>query len=139
MRSNAHSSNPVLDPVQKIELEVHEDSRGRLISVESAAEIIPFTPVRVFFIYDVPAGAERANHAVDCRLFIMALKGTARLTEFRGDERIQWDLQPVSGLLIPSLRYFVISDFQPGTVLAVFASKTYNETRYFDLAGLEEL
>ena len=127
----------VPEPVREIELRVFKDSRGKLLPIEKAAGNLPFDPVRIFFIRDVPGGISRGNHAVDCRLFIMVLEGSAVLTEYRGPEMIPWELHPGKGLLIPEQRFIVISEFMPDTILAVFASKRFNETRYFDFTEVK--
>lgn len=126
-------------PVQVVDITRHRDVRGTLTAIEKAAGLIPFDPVRTFFISDVPAGASRANHAVNCELFIMVLVGGAVLTEFQGTNQQSWPMTVDQGLLIPSFRYIVVSDIQPSTILAVFASKKFAETSYYTQAEAELL
>ena len=126
-------------PVQVVDITTHRDERGTLTAIEKAVGLIPFDPVRTFFIADVPAGASRANHAVNCELFIMALVGGAVLTEFNGVNQQSWSMTLDQGLLIPPFRYIVVSDVQPGTILAVFASKNFADTTYYTQAEAELL
>lgn len=126
-------------PVQVVDITRHRDVRGTLTAIEKAAGLIPFDPVRTFFIADVPAGASRANHAVNCELFLMVLVGGAVLTEFKGSSQQSWPMTVDQGLLIPPFRYIVVSDLQPGTILAVFASKNFADTRYYTQAEAEQL
>lgn len=130
-RDTAWLPDVAYEAVREIDLQVHADARGKLVALEKSAGILPFDPVRVFFIYGVPEGAGRANHAVDTQLFIMALSGQAMLTEFAADQEKQWRVRPERGLLVPALRYFELSAFEPGTILAVLAPRRFEETRYF--------
>src|SRR5947208_3354673 len=57
-----------------IELDVHADPRGSLIALEKA-QGLPFALTRVFCIFDVPPGLERANHAVSAHTFLLAING----------------------------------------------------------------
>ena len=51
-----------LDLCRVIELPRFGDLRGNLTSLQSEIEI-PFELRRIFFLYDVPGGAERGGHA----------------------------------------------------------------------------
>ena len=52
-----------------------EDNRGNLSVVEN--DVIPFEIKRVYYLYDVPAGAERGGHAhIDQKEFLIALSGS---------------------------------------------------------------
>jgi len=119
------------DLIREIELPISEDERGKLIAIENAPGMIPFDPARIFFISNVPVDAERANHAVDCPLFLTALTGGAVLTEYVDGRSESWRLRPVKGLLIPAMRFIRIHHFEENTLVAGFAPKRYSETKYF--------
>lgn len=119
--------------IREIELTIHEDKRGKLIVIEKDPGLIPFDPVRVFFLYDVPGGQTRGGHAVDCSLFIIALEGEASLLEYRNNEKHILRIVPGLGFLIPPHCYFSLADFHKGTILSVFAPKQYKDTKYFTL------
>ena len=52
-----------------------EDPRGNLSVIEH--EVVPFDIKRVYYLYDVPAGAERGGHAhKKLQQFLVALAGS---------------------------------------------------------------
>ena len=52
-----------LNSCRIIDLPKFSDPRGNLTFIESDRHI-PFTIKRVFYLYDVPGGADRAGHAL---------------------------------------------------------------------------
>ena len=51
-----------------------QEPRGNLSVIES--DVIPFEIKRVYYLYDVPAGAERGGHAhKNLKQFLIALSG----------------------------------------------------------------
>ena len=52
-----------------------EDPRGNLSVIEK--EVVPFEIKRVYYLYDVPAGAERGGHShKEQQEFLIALSGS---------------------------------------------------------------
>ena len=59
-----------------IDLPKINDPRGNLTFLEGGRHI-PFQVKRVFYLYDVPGGAERAGHALKtCEQFLIAMSGS---------------------------------------------------------------
>jgi hypothetical protein len=53
------------------------DPRGNLTFVEGGG-LVPFDIKRVFYLYDVPGGADRGGHALKlCHQFLIARSGNA--------------------------------------------------------------
>jgi hypothetical protein len=120
-----------LDACRVIELPRIESVAGAITPVEGNAEI-PFALERVFFIYDVVAGAERGGHAH--RLLeqvYVAVMGSFRVVLDDGRERRSVDLrQPNVGLYVPTMVWSELVDFASGTIAVVLASRAYDESEY---------
>ncbi|NQV03778.1 MAG: WxcM-like domain-containing protein [Bacteroidia bacterium] len=130
MKKNPRLIEPESQEILGITLQVHEDHRGKLLAIEKDINLIPFDPIRVYFIYDVASGQRRGGHAVDCPLFILTLQGEASLLEYQRDEKKILPLKPGLGYLVPANRQFELINFHRGTVLSVFAPKQYKDTNY---------
>jgi len=133
-----HTDKPT--DLRTIDVPIYTDKRGSLLAVENSPECIPFDPVRIFYLLDVPPGSQRACHAASCELFILALAGEARLTNIhRQAGAREWLLNSrTSGLYIPAYRYIELSDFGEDTVIAVCASKSMQHTRHYSLKEMQE-
>ena len=51
-----------VDDARLLDLDRIQTGVGDLVVVEES-EVIPFTPLRVYYLYDVPDTAERGEHA----------------------------------------------------------------------------
>ena len=61
---------------QLIELPKINDPRGNLTFIEGGRHV-PFAIKRVFYLYDVPGGADRGGHALrSCHQFLIAMSGS---------------------------------------------------------------
>ena len=59
-----------------IDLPKVNDDRGNLTFIEGRRHV-PFAIERVFYVYDVPGGSQRAGHALkSCEQFIIAISGS---------------------------------------------------------------
>ena len=68
--------NVSLTDCKIIDLPKVADPRGNLTFIENHRHI-PFAIQRVFYLYDVPGGAERAGHALKkCHQFLIAMSGS---------------------------------------------------------------
>jgi hypothetical protein len=118
--------------VRSLSVPAHDDARGRLYAIEQSAPL-PFMPVRMFMICDVPAEQVRARHAVSCHEFLWMLRGSCTATV---DDGIKTATVPLKaegpGLLVAAGVWMELRAFSNDAALSVFASKTYAETRYFD-------
>src|SRR2546421_8074098 len=70
-----------------IELPKITDPRGNLTFIEGARHI-PFAVKRVFYLYDVPGGADRAGHALKkCHQFLIAMSGSFAVVVYNAREK----------------------------------------------------
>ncbi len=115
-----------------IELPKISDVRGNLTFVESGRHV-PFDLKRVYYLYDVPGGAERGAHGhKDLEQFIVALSGSfdVLLDDGHNKKRIQMN-RPYYGLYVCPMIWRDITNFSSGAVCMVFASEYYDEADYF--------
>lgn len=107
------------------------DERGKM-SVLEADEALPFSPKRVFYIYDVPANQIRGQHANTKTKFVMvAIKGSVKVTVSNGQEEESFILDnPSKGLFLDSNTWKTMSDFSNDSALLVIASAKYDKEEY---------
>jgi len=107
-----------------------EDPRGNLSVIEK--DIIPFDIKRVYFLYDVPSGAERGGHAhKQMKQLLVALSGSFQVILKNGiDIRYITLNNPTKGLLINPGIWREIVDFSSGAVCLAVVSTTFDEDDY---------
>ena len=107
-----------------------EDNRGNLSVIEN--DVIPFEIKRVYYLYDVPAGAERGGHAhIDQKEFLIALCGSFAVVLNDGQNQQIVSLnKPYEGLLINQGIWRELNNFSSGSVCLVIASAVYDEQDY---------
>ena len=107
-----------------------EDPRGNLSVIEK--EVVPFEIKRVYYLYDVPAGAERGGHAhKKLQQFLVALSGSFDVILNDGkEEKIVTLNKPFEGLLITNGIWRELKNFSPGAVCLVVASDVFEEADY---------
>lgn len=107
-----------------------EDPRGNLSVIEN--DIIPFGIKRVYYLYDVPSGAERGGHAhKDQSEFLIALSGSFDVVLNDGKDKKMVTLnRPNIGLLIPTGVWRELYNFSSGSVCLVLASAVFDEDDY---------
>lgn len=107
-----------------------EDRRGNLSVIEN--NTIPFEIKRVYYLYDVPAGAERGGHAhKELQQFLVALSGSFDVILNDGKEETIINLsKPYEGVLIPRGVWREIKNFSSGAVCLVVASEVFKESDY---------
>lgn len=116
--------------IQLISLPKIEDPRGHLSVIEN--DTIPFEIKRVYYLYDIPSGAERGGHShKELQEFLIALSGSFDVVLNNGqDERIETLNKPNVGLLIKSGIWRELKNFSSGAVCLVVASDVYIEEDY---------
>ena len=68
-----------LEQCRIVQLPKVSDPRGNLTFLEGGTHV-PFSIARVFYLYDVPGGSERAGHALrSCEQFLIAMSGSSLL------------------------------------------------------------
>ena len=115
-----------------IELPKIEDPRGNLTVIEGNKHI-PFEMRRVFYLYDVPGGSERAGHALkSCEQFLIAMSGSFDVILYDGKNNQRFHMnRSYYGLYIPPLIWREIDNFSSGAVCLALASEPYDESGYY--------
>lgn len=118
------------DKIQIIAIPKIEERRGNLSVIEN--NTVPFDIKRVYYLYDVPAGAERGGHAhKNLRQFLVALSGSFDVVLKDGKkEQIITLNKPYEGLLINAGIWRELQNFSSGSVCLVIASEVYVEEDY---------
>ncbi len=115
-----------------VDLPKVHDARGNLTFVEGTRHV-PFAIERVYYLYDVPGGAERGGHAHrELRQLIIAMSGSFDVILDDGAERKRVHLnRSYYGLYVPRLIWRELDNFSSGSVCLVLASNRYDEADYF--------
>jgi hypothetical protein len=92
----------------------------------------PFEIARVFYLYDIPAGAHRGGHAHRVlEQVVVAVMGSITVELDDGRERRTIDLrQPDIGLYVPQMLWSELVDFASGSIAVVLASIAFDEGEY---------
>lgn len=114
-----------------IDLPVVHDQRGNLTVVEAERQV-PFDIRRVYYLYDVPSGSERAGHAHrTLQQLIIAASGSFSIHLDDGHRQESVFLnRSHKGVLLKSMVWRVIDNFSSGAVCLVMASAHYDESDY---------
>jgi len=115
-----------------VELPKIDDPRGSLTFIE-ADRHIPFSFQRVYYLYDVPGGAERGGHAHKAlHQLIIAMSGSFDIHLDDGLEKKTVHLnRSYYGLYVPPMIWREIDNFSSGSVCMVLASDYYDEADYY--------
>jgi hypothetical protein len=115
-----------------IELPKITDPRGNLTFIE-AGRHVPFAIKRVFYLYDVPGGADRAGHALKaCHQFLIAMSGSFDVVVYDGKEKRRFHLnRSYYGLHLPPMIWREMDNFSSGAVCLALASEPYDEKDYY--------
>ncbi|MCS6958963.1 MAG: FdtA/QdtA family cupin domain-containing protein [Pseudanabaenaceae cyanobacterium SKYGB_i_bin29] len=117
---------------QIIELPKITDPRGNLTFIEELKHV-PFEIKRVYYLYDVPGGAERAGHALKtCQQFLVAMSGSFDVIVDDGYHSQKFTLnRSYYGLYIPPMTWRVINNFSSGAVCMAIVSTLYDPDDYY--------
>ena len=115
-----------------IDLAKVSDPRGSLTFIEENRHI-PFPIKRVYYIYDVPGGAERGGHAhKDLQQLVIAASGSFDVIVDNGTTRDRFHLnRSYFGLYIGQRVWREMDNFSSGSVALVLASNYYDEDDYY--------
>lgn len=107
-----------------------EDPRGNLSVLEE--NTIPFEIKRVYYLYDVPSGAQRGGHAhKNQQEFIIAVSGSFEVVLNTGTaEKVYHLFKPNEGLYVPVNTWRELRNFSSGSVCLVVSSATFDELDY---------
>jgi dTDP-4-dehydrorhamnose 3,5-epimerase-like enzyme len=108
------------------------DPRGNLTFIEGGSHI-PFNIQRVYYLYDVPGGAERGGHAhKNLYQLIIAISGSFDVVLTDGKEKKRFHLnRSYEGLYVPTMLWRELDNFSSGSICMVLASNTYDEADYY--------
>ena len=107
-----------------------EDPRGNLSVIEN--DVLPYEIKRVYYLYDVPSGAERGGHShKEQQEFLVALSGSFDVILNDGQQQKTVTLnKPFEGLLIKNGIWRELKNFSSGAVCLVVASDVFEEEDY---------
>lgn len=120
-----------LDDCRLLQLPKIEDRRGNLTFVE-ANRHVPFGIERVYYLYDVPGGAERGGHAhKGLHQFMVAMSGSFDVKIDDGSRKTTFHLnRSYYGLYLCPMIWREIDNFSSGAVCMVLASTHYAPEDY---------
>jgi len=121
-----------LNDCRIIELPKITDPRGNLTFIEGSRHI-PFDINRVYYLYDVPGGAERGGHAHrELNQLIVAMSGSFDIILDDGLEKRRFHLnRSYYGLYVCPMIWRELDNFSSGSVCMVLASNLYDEADYY--------
>ena len=115
-----------------IELDRHHSQRKGDISVVENGKEVPFDVKRIYYLYDVPGGADRGGHGhKELSQLIIAASGSFTVTLDDGTKKKVFTLnRPYQGLLVKPGIWRTLTDFSSGSICMVLASEMYNPLDY---------
>jgi hypothetical protein len=121
-----------IDRCKVISLPKITDPRGNLSFIEGKVQV-PFDIRRVYYLYDVPGGAERGGHAhKDLHQLIIAMSGSFDIVLDDGIQKKRVHLaRPYDGLYVCPMIWRELDNFSSGSVCMVLASNIYDESDYY--------
>ena len=109
-----------------------QDPRGNLTFVEGGNHL-DYDIKRVYYIYDVPGGAERGGHAhKQTRELLIAMSGSfdVVLNDASVEQKFHLNRSHY-GLYVPPMTWRHLENFSSGSVCMVLASERFAEEDYF--------
>ena len=121
-----------VDQCRIVELPKISDPRGNLTFIEGRRHV-PFDFQRMYYLYDVPGGADRGGHAHKAlHQLIIAMSGSFDVLLDDGRSKKQFHLnRSYYGLYVCPLIWRELNNFSSGSVCVVLASNTYDEEDYY--------
>ena len=114
-----------------IEFSCVSEEDGCLTYFEECKEI-PFEIKRYFYIFDVPKGKQRADHAsVTTDFVLIAINGSVEVELDNGKEKRTYSMNDKNhGLFVPKNTWMITRNFSKDAVLFVLASTNYTDGKY---------
>jgi hypothetical protein len=122
----------MIENCKTIELPKIYEPRGNLTFIEGSQHI-PFEIARVYYLYDVPGGAERGGHAHKAlQQLIIPLAGSFDIHLDDGTSKKTFHMnRSYIGLYVCPMIWREIDNFSSGAVCLVLASSKYDEADYY--------
>jgi hypothetical protein len=122
----------VIEKCKIIDLPKITDPRGNLTFIEGGQHI-DYDIKRVFYLYDVPGGAERAGHALKtCKQFLIAMSGSFDVVLDDGHQKKRFHLnRSYCGIYIAPMVWRELENFSSGSVCMALASTFYDASDYY--------
>lgn len=116
-----------------IDLPKITDPRGNLTFIEGGGRNVPFDIKRVYYLYDVPGGAERGGHGHKAlHQLIIAMSGSFDVVLDDGIDKKRVHLnRSYYGLYVCPMIWRELDNFSSGSVCMVLASNLYDEEDYY--------
>lgn len=129
--SNTDLATSRVQGVRLFDLNHVADLRGNLCVAEIEKDL-PFTPKRLFYVFDVPDKRVRGEHAhKECHQFLIAARGSLSIVADDGQQREEFLLdRPWLGLYLPPLVWGIQYKYSSDALLLVLASHEYNANDY---------
>ncbi|MDQ1099052.1 hypothetical protein QE441_002195 [Chryseobacterium sp. SORGH_AS909] len=120
-----------VDDCNIVELPIVHDTNGNITVIENNINI-PFNIRRIYYLYDVPMGAERGGHAhYELEQYIVAASGSFTFVLDDGiNQREVFLNHPNKALHIVPGIWREMKDFSSGSICLVLASINYSEKDY---------
>ena len=114
-----------------VELPIVHSESGNITVLENSVNV-PFNIKRVYYLYDIPMGAERGGHAhYELQQYVVAASGSFTFILDDGTTKKEVFLNhPNKALHIKPGIWREMKDFSSGSVCLVLASLEYNEMDY---------
>lgn len=126
-----HTETSIVPGVELLNLRVAADMRGKL-TVAQTGEGLPFTPRRVFMVYEVPNRETRGEHAhKQCHQLLICVHGQCVAIADNGKKRQEFLLDANrKALYMPPLIWGTQYRYTSDAVLMVLASHHYDPEDY---------
>ena len=123
-----------VDDARIIVLDPHHSDRKGDLCVVQGMHTVPFPIERVFYIYDVPAAAERGVHShIRDHQLIVAVSGSFAVKVDDGSRSRVFQLKrPYEMLHIPPGLWVQLCDFSSGSVAMVMCRYGYDKNDYIN-------
>ena len=112
---------------KRLKIKEYKDERGLLMAVNQ----MPFNARRMFFISNVPEGADRGNHFSKSSDFLyIIIQGGCKVSLDNGICKELHELTVGDALMFSKETWMRIFDFQDDAILCVLADTEYNALDY---------
>ena len=129
--TDPHPTSSV-DDCRIIELPRVRHANGSLTVADNIDSALPFKTRRIYYIYDVPADAERGGHShYQAPALMMAVSGSFDVILDDGVRKRTFTLnRPYKALYVPTGLWRTVANFSGGAICLVLTSELYSAEDY---------